>query len=124
MRMRKPEERIQAHVVAQLRLAGVDFAHPPNESKSTPGYRAKLKAMGLSPGIPDLLIFTPPPCGGYVAAALELKSDKGRISTAQREWLDCLASYGWATACTKGLAASLQQLVDWGYLGRSDANGE
>lgn len=116
MRIRKPEEIIHVKIVALLRKAGVRFWHTPNESKSTPAYRAKLKALGLSPGVPDLVIVTPPPCGGYIAAAIELKADKGRISDSQKEWLETLEGFGWAVACTKGFQASVDQLIEWGYL--------
>lgn len=116
MRIRRPEESIHVRIVAELRKAGVHFWHTPNESKATPAYRAKLKALGLSPGVPDLVIITPPPCGGYVGAALELKAEKGRLSESQKEWLKVFEGYGWAAACTKGYQESLDQLIDWGYL--------
>lgn len=117
MRVLKPEEAIHVRVVAELRKAGIhEFWHTPNESRSTAGYRAKLHRLGLSKGVPDLVIPLPPPCGGYIAAALELKSDKGRITTEQKQWLETLAGLGWATACTRGLAESLGQLRAWGYI--------
>jgi hypothetical protein len=112
----KPEEAIHVRVVAELRRSGVRFFHCANESKSTPAYRAKLARLGLSKGVPDLMIMTPPPCGGYTHAALELKSDKGRITPEQKEWLAFLEAHGWAVACTKGLDESLSQLISWGYI--------
>lgn len=116
IRRQKPEERIHVKIVAELRRAGVHFWHTPNESKATAAYRAKLKALGLSSGVPDLIIVTPPPCGGFVGAALELKAEKGRLSDTQKEWLQTLSGYGWATACTKGYQESIDILIEWGYL--------
>lgn len=50
----------------------------------------KLKATGLRPGMPDILIILP---GGRCAWA-ELKSDKGRLSAAQEGWRDALVALG------------------------------
>ena len=50
----------------------------------------KLKATGLRPGVPDILIILP---GGRCAFA-ELKSDKGRLSAAQEGWRDALVALG------------------------------
>jgi hypothetical protein len=115
----KPEEFIHMTLVAELRIAGWDgyFFHPPNESRSTARYRGKLKALGLLPGVADLVFIAPPPCGGYVAAALEIKADKGRASPEQKLFLERAAAAGWATACTRGLDASRSKLREWGYLG-------
>lgn len=116
IRRQKPEERIHVKIVAELRRAGVHFWHTPNESKATAAYRAKLKALGLSSGVPDLIIVTPPPCGGFIGAALELKAEKGRLSDTQKEWLQILGGYGWAAACTRGYEDSINKLIEWGYL--------
>lgn len=107
------EETIQKHVVARLRLARAVFCHVPNGSKAPPSYRAKLKALGLEPGVPDLLIFSAPigrPC------ALELKTEKGRLSPAQSDWLGKLQIHGWSTATAYGLDEALAQLVTWRVL--------
>lgn len=112
------EEEIHMAVVAELRKAGgVQFFHCPNEGQAKPQYRAKLKRLGLSAGVPDLVIVTPPPCGGYVAAALEIKREGGCLSDAQRGWLGAMAGAGWAVACEYGPEACLGRLRAWGYLG-------
>jgi hypothetical protein len=128
------EIEIHRRVVAHLRRAGVTFFHVPNEGKRGPRARSQLHGLGVMPGIPDLVIVDPPPalavacqyttpsgeslpmvrvvCG----AVLELKSDTGRASPEQREWLAKFAELGWATACTKGLDEALAQLRAWGYI--------
>lgn len=107
------EETIQRHVVARLRIARAVFCHVPNGSKATPQYRAKLKALGLEPGVPDLLIFSAPigrPC------ALELKTSTGRLSPHQRHWLAQLERLGWHAEVAYGLDEAYAQLITWGVL--------
>ena len=111
-----PEDAVHFRVVAALRVAGVEFFHPVNESRASVAYRAKLAARGLMPGVADLILVTPPPAlAGRMPAALEIKSDTGRASPAQRAWLARVASYGWATAVCRGLDECLEQLWAWGY---------
>jgi Fe2+ transport system protein FeoA len=107
------EETIQRHVVARLRIARAVFCHVPNGSKATPRYRAKLKALGVEPGVPDLLIFSAPggPC------ALELKTTKGRLSFDQLGWLGRLEELGWRVAVAYGLDDALARLESWGAIG-------
>lgn len=108
------EDEIQIEVVKRLRAAGnCAFFHVANERRTSPRQGAKLKAMGVSAGVPDLILVSTAPFGTY---ALELKADKGRLSDAQREWLDTLRHVGWSTAVTYGLREALDQLTDWGLL--------
>lgn len=124
------EELIHRHVVAHLRRARVVFFHVPNEGKRGPKARAALHGLGVMPGIPDIVIVTPPPkvrgtftttSGdvldvGKFGAVLELKADKGRATPEQKQWLETFAAHGWATALTHGLDAALGQLRAWGYI--------
>jgi len=119
------EDTIHAELVARLRAAGRGsrdgsrpdlFFHTPNESRSAPQYRARLRRLGVSPGVPDLVFVLPPPCGGYVAAALEIKTESGRASKDQKRWLEVMSAHGWAVAVEYGLEACLGRLRAWGYL--------
>jgi len=112
------EAAIHVEVVKRLRLAGVPFFHCPSEGMHHVSFRSKLKAMGFSAGIPDLIIIRPPPmfpamCG----TALELKTSTGRTTPAQYQWLDRFAAEGWAARCTYGLADAIECLRSLGYLG-------
>ncbi len=40
---------------------GALWCHVPNEAKRGPKLAAMLKSQGLKAGVPDVLIFTPPP---------------------------------------------------------------
>lgn len=67
--------------------------HIPNEGKRSAPTGAKLKRMGLSPGVPDICL--PVARGGYSALYIELKRTKGgNLSDNQRAWLDRLNKWG------------------------------
>lgn len=126
-----PEGDLQRAVVADLRLAGVDFCHVPN-STGRAGARgqAKLVGLGVERGVSDILIFTPPPIwllgwtGGTIGACLELKAenratpvapwDDKRATEEQREFLRRRAAQGWAVAVC-GPGEVWVQLRAWGY---------
>lgn len=115
------EYEIHVRVVAMLRAQKTPplFFHCPNEIKASAQYRAKLARLGVTPGVPDLLILDPAGGvigGGCVGAALELKSDTGTLKPAQRDFLDRMAGNGWATAVTYGLEQAIAQLRAWGYI--------
>jgi len=51
------------------------WAHPPNGGQRTRKGGGSLKAQGVKPGLPDILIFRPPE--GALGLAIELKTKKG-----------------------------------------------
>ena len=94
------------------------WCHVPNGGWRTPATGARLKLEGLKPGVPDILIFTPPNAldekgYSYLGVALELKRAKGgRLSPEQARWLDDLQGLGWYTVLAIGLADALDALSD------------
>lgn len=69
----------------------------PNGFYSTAGQKGKMKAEGLRSGVPD--IFLPVrrndgACGMF----LEMKSDRGKLSSIQSEWLTYLITQGYHVA--------------------------
>ena len=79
---------------SELRL----LFHVPNERKCTPAQGAKLKRMGVKSGVPDLCL--PVARKGYHGLWIELKSQKGRVSDRQKEWIESLKQEGYlATVC-------------------------
>ncbi|MDE2099041.1 MAG: VRR-NUC domain-containing protein [Patescibacteria group bacterium] len=112
------EEQEQRTLVEWLDWHRICYAHPANESKRSAIQGARLKAIGMSPGLPDLLLFDPPPLYThmYRGAAIELKRRKGgRVSETQRDWLERLRLRGWAVAVCEGADAAIAQLESWGY---------
>lgn len=103
------------------------WAHPPMEGKRSGRYGASLQAQGMKRGIPDVLIFRPPPRGDHRGVAIELKRQHApgvstRVSEDQRDWLHALGRFGWACWVCYGWEAAARALVhDLGYGVPSDA---
>lgn len=111
------EDEEQRVVVQWLQLHGILFCHIPNG-----GYRRRTEAaimsgLGVRKGVPDLLIFDPPPAApGYRGVALEMKRRVGgRLSAWQRVWLDALQRRGWYTAVCRGADEAIETLERLGY---------
>lgn len=124
------ETRLQVRVAGLLVRAGLLFTHPPNGEIRRRGVAAKLRRMGCHPGVPDLLIFTPPPARpGCLGTAIELKSPKldpgapfpdppwegPGVTEYQAGWLDRLASAGWVCLVGYTFDQLVEQLADLGY---------
>ena len=112
-----PTEEQEQNAIAQfLDIIGVDWCHVPNGGHRNKIVGAKLKAQGVKRGVPDILIFTPPSCGGYVGVAIELKKIKGgKTSKEQKEWLSMLKKYGWHTSVCKGSGEAIDLIKKLGY---------
>ena len=75
--------------------------HIPNGGKRSKVEAARFKAMGVKPGVPDLLL--PVPRGKYHGLFIELKRRSGgRVSEHQGAWLCRLAEQGYRVAVCKG----------------------
>ena len=108
-------------VVYWLRTRKICHAHPPNEGRRTKRVGARLLAAGLAPGLPDLLIFDPPPAKPYaVGVALEMKranATKSAVRANQRAWLADLAERGWGALVGYGARDAIAKLQALGYGG-------
>lgn len=111
MKNTTPLEREEHRVLASaLRRAGLFWIHVPNEGKRSARQGYALKMMGMAPGCPDFLIFTRPP------VAIEMKRQKGgRVSEAQREFMQQLAGEGWRCFVTYGAEAAFKALGESGH---------
>ena len=92
--MKRPEEQLHRAVVQLLQVYQsrglLTFCHVPNGGWRNPIEAAALKAMGTTPGVPDLLLWLPG--GGHFA--IELKAGAGKLSPAQAAWHDTVSSLG------------------------------
>ena len=112
------EDSIQVSCVSWFRVAHPELArllhHSANEGKRTTrivhthaGTRvvcsggARLKAMGMQPGFPDLFLAVP--SRGMHGLFIEMKSATGRLEPSQREMLALLSEQGYATAVCRSL---------------------
>jgi hypothetical protein len=82
--------------------------HSPNEGIRTPANGAKLKAHGMSPGHPDIMIYDPPAVDEFkhkAGIAIELKAPEphdGPVRKSQRLWLNHLEERNWLTFICRG----------------------
>jgi len=108
------ETQIHISVAQHLRYRarkGVVWFHPANGEKRDKGAAARLKAMGVTPGIPDLVLIADGRTYG-----LEIKTDRGRVSRDQQDMLAAFNAAGAFTAVAYGIDSALAILDRWGLL--------
>lgn len=117
-RRRTPERDLQvavAQLLDSLRATGLRWYHVPNELASSGRTGAirgrRAKDEGVKAGVPDCIIPSH-------MCVIELKSSKGRLSPAQREWLDDYAGWGWTAAVCRSMDEVIEILRSIGALGR------
>jgi hypothetical protein len=97
----------------------LDFFHTPNGGKRDMTTARALKRQGLSPGVPDIIIITPPPnIPGSKGCFLELKrqdGNMGQVSAAQRKWLSRARHHGYEAVVAFGWRHAKTQLEALGY---------
>lgn len=75
--------------------------HIPNGGTRDPREAHNLRMQGVKPGVPDICL--PVAKGGYNALYIELKRVQyGRVSEAQRGWIDALNRAGNRAVVCKG----------------------
>jgi len=92
---------------------GVYAFHVPNGGKRTPAEAAIFKGLGARAGTPDVIVIHSGRC-----YAIELKTERGRLTMVQREAIAALERAGASTAVCRGLDAALHRLEAWGLLRR------
>ena len=95
--MRK-EDILQRQVAMYLRIQypHVLWQHTANERLTSPAQGARLKALGVRAGSPDILIFQKNK--DYSGLAIELKIHPNRPTESQRSFLSQLEKNQWRTA--------------------------
>lgn len=74
--------------------------HIPNGGSRNIAEAANLKKMGVKPGVPDL--FLPEPVGDWHGLWIEMKTETGRPTGAQREWIEHLRNCGYCAYVCHG----------------------
>jgi hypothetical protein len=115
-RRQAPEARLQKTIIQHLKLCGVEgllWFHPANESKRSVVTGANLKALGMLPGVADLVIIK-----DGRAFFMEVKAEKGRLSDAQKEFAAAAVKAGAEWAVVHSIAEAITILRDWQVIRR------
>lgn len=117
-----PESYEQKKLATWIRTKSIlepwEWSHPPNGEVRNKVTASNLKAMGVNPGIPDILIFKRPPRYPHVVGvAIELKSTnpRARLSKIQEKWLESLHNKDWVAECSYGAQDAIEFLRALGY---------
>lgn len=115
-----PEEHEQEALARVLDWWGVVWCHVPNGGYRYAATGAKLRRQGVKRGVPDCLIFDPPPRRKNApGVAIELKvraaRRRARPTPEQQKWLELLAARGWVAIVAYGAEDATQQLEDLGF---------
>lgn len=85
--------------------------HSPNGGKRNAVEAAKFKAMGVRAGFPDLGLYVARQ--GYNGLFIELKSEKGRQSDAQKFYEILLKEQGYEYVIVRSLEEFIQTIKDY-----------
>lgn len=120
------EDQEQTAVAKFLDLLGVAWCHVPNGGVRNKATAGRLKAHGVKSGVPDILIFTPPPMFPHsIGVAIELKRAKGgTLSPEQKAWLESLGKHGWIARRCNGFGEVFDLINSLGYKTTTEKKGE
>jgi len=106
------EQKLQEAIVTyiQLKYKGVRYCASAGGLRTSINQASKMKRAGYVKGVPDLQIMEAR--HNYYGLFIEVKTNKGRLSTYQKEWLEDLNNKGYLAKCCKGLEEALD-LIDW-----------
>ena len=85
--------------------------HIPNESIGGQGWIVRNRQMGVKSGVPDL--FYPVPMHGYHGLFIEMKTEKGRLSKEQKQWIDVLTTFGYRGVVAYGWMEARKALEEY-----------
>jgi hypothetical protein len=111
--MKNPESNLQISCVKWFRLQYPDriIAAIPNGGKRGIVTASIMKAEGVLPGMPDLII--PEPMGLFHGMFIEMKSETGTTSQHQKEILRRLNNVGYAVYVCRSLDNFMQVVNDY-----------
>ena len=112
--MKHEEDDLQMAVCNHLRaraVPGLVWFHPANGGRRNVREAGRFKAMGVTAGVSDLILFH-----NKQFFALELKAAKGRLSPAQKEFLRVFEAAGGYAGVAYGIDDALWVLHAWGFI--------
>lgn len=87
--------------------------HSANGGKRSAFTGAQMKALGVKPGFPDLIL--PVKTSISTGLVIEMKSAKGKLSAEQSEWIDHFIENDWQIAVLRSAEDARRALCN--YLG-------
>lgn len=112
---RDREHRLQCACVRWFRLAYPKHHHNlfavPNGGYRTPATAAKIKAEGALPGVSDLILLLAR--GKYHGLLIEMKTDKGKQSEAQKEWQKLIEADGYKYVVVRSIEEFIKVVTDY-----------
>ena len=84
--------------------------HIPNGGSRNKIEAAHLKQQGVRPGVPDLCL--PVARGQYHGLYIEMKTDTGRASTEQKDWIERLNAEGYFAEVCHGWESAVR-VLEW-----------
>jgi hypothetical protein len=108
----RPEAAVQMAIKRRLSLHGIVCVSIPNEGRRSAIAGRAMKATGLMPGFPDLLVMQAP----ARIAFLEVKAPKGRVSATQADCHLLLARLGHQVAVVRSQDEAVEALRFWGFV--------
>lgn len=114
----RPETRLQRDIRARLAARGLRSVAVPNgatlrgDQKERAIQMANLKRDGLCVGFPDLIVFGPNGCSGFI----EVKCEGEKLRDTQVEVKDWLTAWGQNVAVCRSQDDVDETLVKWGWL--------
>ncbi|MDD2370854.1 MAG: VRR-NUC domain-containing protein [Firmicutes bacterium] len=85
--------------------------HVPNGGHRHITTAMRLKAEGVKPGVPDIVL--PVARGGFHGLYLELKADKGKLSKEQEKWLTDLKDEGYKAEVAYGFDEAIKTITNY-----------
>ena len=107
------ESFVQRQIIHLLELnagKGIRWFHVANERQCTARFGARLKGMGVSPGVPDMVIVM----SGGQTCWLEVKSKTGKLTDHQKDWHEFLSNSGHRVATIYSIEEAITILKLWG----------
>lgn len=115
----KPESALQRSIRKYLAANGIDSVAVPNgahlagDKMARMRQMAAMKADGLRPGFPDLLLYPRRiACVGH----FEIKTEGGKLSPAQVDCIAWLQGRGHRVAVIRSIDDARDTLIAWGWL--------
>ena len=85
--------------------------HTPNGGSRNIAEAANLKRMGVKAGVPDLCL--PYPSNGHHGLYIEMKTDKGRPTACQRDYIDWLNEQGYKAVVCHGASEAIDVILNY-----------